>query len=229
MRLKWGDSGRRFVSGRSYEEKIGTELFAQVSLIGEVRQQCEWAAYHFGSLRQNIAESTKRLGVREFGEYQRYRSLAFADVQAFLTCAAIVDSIVSGSGLPPPKGLEPVSPETRKAIRHRLELPADFQVPGRVQRNGLIHIAERVLPWSRPDRMRGDFLTGIHPEMTEEQLAEVLRALDFETLRFAVLGESCELSQVASALTQLHLASGSAIGELLKEMHRRGSASDGTV
>jgi hypothetical protein len=202
------------------EEQLDPELLLQASLLTEIQLQCFWGMYHLTQLRDHIKKT--REGPRPPGgwnEFLYHRSLVFAEVQSFLTCAAIVDSIVSG-GAPPPRGVVPVSPETRTAIRRRLGLGDEFEVPGRNQRNGLVHIAERIIPWARPGGMRGDFLTGIAKETTQAQLEGVLRALDFETLEFGVLGETCNLNEVESALRKLYDESERASGAVLDELSR---------
>jgi hypothetical protein len=196
------------------------ELLLEACLISEVKLQCIWAAYHLGLLRERIAESRRAAEEipRTWDQYLFHHSMAFAEVQAFLVCAAIVDSIVSG-GMPPRKGLPAINKRTRSELRRRLSLDPEFHVPGRAQRNGLIHIPERIIEWSRPVKMRADFATGIHPELTKEQLSQVLRALDFDTLEFAVVGERCRLTDIESALKTLGEAARAASKVITEELN----------
>ena len=206
------------MGGTTTEEDLDPELLLEACLVDEIRLQCDWGEYHFAQLRQQVKSCRSHQRTKDFRDFIRDRSLAFAEVQAILTCAAAVDSIITGRGPPPPKGMTPVSDHTRAELKRRLELEQDFEIPGRARRNDLLHIAERILPWSKPGELRGDFLTGIHPKMPKEMLQPVLRALDFDTLEFAVRGEKCQLTLVEAALQRLRRATSKAAPQILREL-----------
>lgn len=210
----------------SVDEPLDPELLAEACLLSEIELQCVLAIYHYGQIRENArlardATTAGPGGRSDFTKMEYHKIIAFGEVQALLTCASIVDSIVTGRGPPPPKNIRPISRQTRNEIQRRLKLPADFAVPGRPQRNGLVHIAERILPWSQPGNVRGDLLTGIAPETTQAQLSQVLRALDFDTLKFAVLGEGCDLTEVGQSLIKLHSSAREAQDRILSELESK--------
>ncbi len=201
-------------------ERFDAETLLQACLLSEIRDQCVWAFYHFARMEENIAESKSSPPPSDTDSAARWllcRSLVYAEAQAFLTCVAIVDGVIEG-GVPPPRGIERHSGETRRSLRQRLDLADDFKMPGRRQRNGLIHIAERIIPWSKPGRMRGDFYTGDIRTVPRNLAEQTLRALDFDTLRLAVLGDDCDLREVRRSLERVFAGTSRAQDAIGKEL-----------
>lgn len=195
-------------------DDLDTETLIQLSLLSEIETQSRWALAHL----QTVIERLDRLRQTSFlGDNRRRwfrdRDDAYSSVQAFLTCASIVDSIISGSGPPPPRGLERVSDTTRSSVREQLHLPPGFVVGGRVQRNSLVHIEERLVEWARPGGLRGDFGTISIDGQNPVALRQTLRALDPWTLKFAVVGETCNLREIEASLRN--------VGEAARIAHER--------
>ncbi len=201
-------------------EDLDTDTLVELCILGEIARQCAWAIPHLDALRARLPELTrKRHTYRELTGRRGHEEAAFREVQAFLTCASIADSLLTGRGPPRPRGLEGVTDAQRDTIRSELALPRDFVIGGRPQRNGLVHIEERVVPWSRPGNMRGDFFIATLSGQSETGLKQVLRALDPETLEFALLGEKCNLQEVEDSLIRLGAAAANAINRILTRVN----------
>lgn len=200
-------------------QDIDARTLVILSVLGEIENQCGWGLMQMEVLRSRIPGLTRDITKEKWKKWERNRFELFGAIQAFLTCAGIVDSLVTGRGPPRPKGLVGVSDEERYQIRRELRIGEDFEVGGRPQRNSLVHIEERLVPWSRPGGLRGDF--GVFRISTQNStaLSQTMRAFDRETFQFGVVGQVCSLRDIELSLVKLLKKATAAHNRILSEIN----------
>jgi hypothetical protein len=215
------------IYGDPMVDDLDAETLVRLSLLGEIETQCQWALDRLETIREKVKEVTTTSFVDgNRARWFRARDDTFASVQSFLTGASIVDSIVTGRGPPRPKGMPRVSESTRRWLREQLGVGPDFEIGGRVQRNSLIHIEERLIPWSKPGGMRGDFAITSIGVTDDAVLKQTLRALDPKTLQFAVVGETCSLGEVEKSLILIAEAARRVVRATLDGVNTTSQSSD---
>jgi len=171
-------------------------------------------------MKEMTKEELQRVGVHKYA--------IFREAQAFLTCAGIAESLLTGVGPPSPRGLERITDERRASIRAKLHLPAEFTIAGRPQRNALLHIEERLVSWSKSGGLRGDFFTSptVIPDVPAAVM--ILRAFGEQGLEFSIIGEKCKLSDVETSLRQLGRAAEIAVTRIIEEWNAKAMAGQGS-
>lgn len=208
-------------------DDLDADTLVQLSVLSEIELQCKWALQHLRILKEHASKlQMKRGSRREWERMSANRSAVFREIQSILTCAGIADSLLTGKGPLRPKGLEGVSDAQRASIRAKLELPQEFVIPGRPQRNASIHIEERRVPWSRPGNLRGDMMMAPTRIADHPGNRQTLRAFSVNPLEFLVLGERCSLDGVESSLQLLGRAATRAEGGILADENAKRSAID---
>ncbi len=211
-------------------DALDAATLVELSVLSAIELQCEWAVEHLRILKGHAGKLQMKRGTRqEWNRMFAERSAVFREIQSVLTCAAITDSLLTGKGPPRPKGLEGVSKAQRASIRAKLNLPPDFVIPGRPQRNALIHIEERRVPWSRPGSMRGDMMTSPTRIPDHPGNRQTLRAFSVNPLEFQILGERCNLDDLEASLQLLRHAANRAADGVLAEGNAKLSALDRAV
>lgn len=210
---------------------LDSDTVVVLTVLEELAIQCKWALARMNEVRDRLSNSDRiqRLPVGgpaqgHWDEWFQNRRELFGAIQSFLTCAGIADSLLTGRGPPRPRGWVGLSEEQRLTIRKELRLPEGFEIGGRPQRNSLIHIEERIVAWSSPGGMRGDFgIMGIDNQ-DPEVLRQILRVIDPKTLRFAVMGDVCSLNDVQESLRHVLASSSAAVGRIIDRVSSSGSA-----
>jgi hypothetical protein len=205
------------------DDDLDAETLVTLSVLGEIEHQCAWALGQLAVVRNRLPKVQGGPMITEADRkaWFRARFELFGAIQAYLTCAGIADSLLTGKGPPPPRGRLGLSEEQRQRIQGHLRLPDGFEIGGRPQRNSLVHIEERLIPWSRPGGMRGDFAVLSIDRQHPEVLAQTLRVLDPSTLDFAVVGERCNLTEVEQSLRDLLTSAVAAHTRILDEVNAR--------
>jgi hypothetical protein len=206
-------------------DDLDADTLVELSVLSEMELQCEWALQHLRILKEHASKlQMKRVSRRGRDRMFAERTAVFREIQSILTCAGIADSLLTGKGPPRPRGLEGVSDAQRASIRAKLNLPLDFVIPGRPQRNALIHIEERRVPWSRPGNMRGDMATAPTRIPDHPGNRQTLRAFSVNPLEFLVLGERCSLDDVEASLQLLGRAANRAADGIFAAENAKRSA-----
>ena len=204
-------------------DDLDADTLVMLSVLGEMELQCTWAQAHLESAKANLDEmfAVKIPPARNVWKRRQYKSAVFREIQAFLTCAAIANSLLTGKVAPRPKGLQGTTPAQRNTIRAELALPEGFRIEGGPQRNALIHIEERLIRWAKPGGLRGDFYVSPRefPVILGDQ--QPLRAVGKVPFEFAVLGERCSLAEMEASLDFLRQAAGATHHKILDSINAK--------